>query len=258
MTIAQNSIIEKYLVKEAARVIAMAEDALRAPGDEVVQPFDRDPAIVGAAAAAAAVVGARALGGDRVGKGNILFIGCGHRARAVFDYLRVDGWNFGGYLFCDKDETSARILARYAASTAPIWTAMDVGDEPGPMIQDADLVVLATGAKFPHLSEIGDFQSHSIVLALSPADLTAEAALACQNVVANAEADFQPATTLALVERASGGRDFVKGDLAAADAGELALSSDAPRIFWPGALNRLEVAISELARSAVSLETEEV
>jgi ornithine cyclodeaminase len=81
------------------------------------------------------------------------------------------------------------------------------------VIHSSDLVVFATVAGQPHVTDVSWFGHNSLVLHVSLRDLAPEILLASANIVDDVEHCLKASTSPHLAEQLAGGRDFLDGTL---------------------------------------------
>ena len=137
------------------------------------------------------------------------------------------------------------------ADTAGRITYHDTAEQ---LIRSSDLVVFATTAAQPHVSDPDWFEHSPLVLHLSLRDLASEIVLRSANVVDDVEHCLKAGTSPHLAEQLTGSRDFLDGTLGDVMAGRVTLPADRPLIFSPFGLGVLDLAVGkyvydEVARS---------
>jgi ornithine cyclodeaminase len=186
---------------------------------------------------------------DRLRRGGrrprrIGFVGTGLIARYVHTVLVGTGWSFDeigvhdvssdsadgfrGYL--DRSGTNARVAVHGTAER---------------LVRTSDLVVFATVAGRPHVSDPSWFTRSQVVLHLSLRDLAPDVVVAAANVVDDVEHSFQADTSLQLAEQAVGNRGFLAGTLGEVMAGRQSLPADRPVVFSPFGLGVLDLAVGK-------------
>jgi ornithine cyclodeaminase len=196
--------------------------------------------ISAARTAGSAVLAAEALLGARKAT-RVAFVGAGVIARTVLDYLGATGWQVGDVAVADLDPRYGQQLAAHAAGV--LGSPAGCAGSPRDAVTGADLIVLATTAGEPHLTDPGLFTPGQVVLNLSLRDLSPQILLAAHNVLDDVDHCLTAATSPHLAEQLSGARDFIDGTLAGFLLGEFALGRDRPVIFSPFGLGVLDLAV---------------
>jgi ornithine cyclodeaminase len=200
--------------------------------------------ISAARTAASAALAAATLGADRGRRIRIGFFGAGLIARFVHAYLAGTGWSFEQIGVHDLSPTHAADFAGYlyqAGEFGPIA----VHDSAEALIRSADLVVFATVAGTPHVTDPDWFAHRPLVLHLSLRDLAPEVVLAATNIVDDVEHCLKAGTSLHLAEQAVGHREFVDGTLYDVLTGRVRPAVDRPAIFSPFGLGVLDLALGK-------------
>ena len=113
------------------------------------------------------------------------------------------------------------------------------------LIRSSDLVVFATIAGQPHVTDVSWFKHNPLVLHVSLRDLAPEILLASANIVDDVEHCLKANTSPHLAEQLTGGRDFLDGTLDDVMAGRTTLPMDRPVVFSPFGLGVLDLAVGK-------------
>ena len=135
-----------------------------------------------------------------------------------------------------------QLFAGYLARTG---TQADVvrHDSAEALIKSSDLVVFATVAGTPHVTDPSWFAHNPLVLHISLRDLSPEIVLASANVVDDVEHCMKADTSVHLAEQRAGHRDFAHGTLFDVMTGAVDLPTDRPLVFSPFGLGVLDLAV---------------
>ncbi|MFI6320159.1 2,3-diaminopropionate biosynthesis protein SbnB [Nonomuraea sp. NPDC050556] len=170
------------------------------------------------------------------------FVGTGLIARYIHTYLAGTGWSF--------DEVGVHDLSsEYAAGFADHLERsgesgrVTVHDDVESLIRSSDLLVFATVAAKPHVSDPAWFAHNPIVLHVSLRDLSPEIILASTNIVDDVDHCLKADTSPHLAEQLVGNRDFVHGTLDDVMSGRVELPADRPLVFSPFGLGVLDLAV---------------
>lgn len=197
--------------------------------------------ISAARTAASAVLAAAALTADLPAGlgGRMSFVGCGIISRAIADHLVIRG-RPDEVLIHDPHLDSAAALTRHlnVALGLAARTCADPREA-----WSADVVVLATNAVTPHVTDPSVLRKGQVVLGVSLRDMAPELVLGCQNIVDDVDHCLTASTSVHLAEQISGGRDFVDATLAQLLLGQVQLGTDRPRLFSPFGLGVLDLAV---------------
>ncbi|MET8544779.1 2,3-diaminopropionate biosynthesis protein SbnB [Kitasatospora sp. NPDC004799] len=206
---------------------------------------------------AARTAASAALAADRLSVGRprprrVGFVGTGLIARHIHTYLARTGWEFDEVGVHDLSAEHAAGFRGYLKRAAPDGTAPDgpcaapritVHDSAEALVRSSDLVVLATVAARPHITDPAWFSHNPVVLNVSLRDLTPEVLLASANVLDDVEHCLKAETSPHLTERLTGNRDFVDGTLHEVMAGRVEVPTDRPVVFSPFGLGVLDLAV---------------
>ncbi|MGW5665653.1 2,3-diaminopropionate biosynthesis protein SbnB [Streptomyces sp. NPDC003758] len=199
-----------------------------------------------------------ALAADRLSRGRsrprrVGFFGTGLIARYIHTFLAGTGWTFDTIGLHDLSADSTAGFRGYLEQ-ADVTGEVTVHDSAEALIRSSDLVVFATVAGKPHVTEPAWFAHHPLVLHVSLRDLAPEVLLASANVVDDVEHCLKADTSPHLTEQLTGGRDFLDGTLDDVMTGRVTLPDDRTVIFSPFGLGVLDLAVGkyvydEVARS---------
>ncbi|MFD9002307.1 2,3-diaminopropionate biosynthesis protein SbnB [Streptomyces sp. NPDC059582] len=200
-----------------------------------------------------------ALAADRLSRGRprptrVGFVGTGLIARYIHTFLARTGWTFDAVGVHDLSADSAAGFCGYLQQDggAGHATEVTVHDSPEKLIRASDLVVFATVAGSPHVTDPAWFAHNPLVLHVSLRDLAPEILLASANVVDDVEHCLKADTSPHLVEQLTGSRDFLDGTLDDVMAGRVTLPTDRPVIFSPFGLGVLDLAVGKFVYDEVA------
>jgi ornithine cyclodeaminase len=181
------------------------------------------------------------------------FVGAGLIARYIHTFLTETGWTFDEIGVYDLSADSAAGFRGHLeqSRTASRITVHDSAEQ---LIRSSDLVVFATVAGQPHVSDPSWFGHNPLVLHISLRDLAPEIVLSSANFVDDVEHCLRAGTSPHLAEQLTGNRDFVNGTLDDVMAGRVTVPAGQPVIFSPFGLGVLDLAVGkyvydEIARS---------
>jgi ornithine cyclodeaminase len=203
--------------------------------------------------AASAALAADWLSRRRPRPTRVGFFGVGLIARYIHTFLAGTGWSFDEVGVHDLSADSAEGFRGHLeqSGTAGRITVHDSAEQ---LIRNSDMLVFATIAGQPHVSELSWFEHNPLVLHVSLRDLAPEILLASANIVDDVEHCLKANTSPHLVEQLTGNRDFLLGTLDDVMAGRVTVPADRPVVFSPFGLGVLDLAVGkyvydEVARS---------
>lgn len=199
--------------------------------------------------AASAALAADWLTRDRVRPAKVGFIGTGLIARYIHTYLTGTGWSFDEVGIFDLSAEHAAGFRGYVESTGD--GAVVVHESAEDLIKACDLVVFATVAGEPHITDPTWFEHNPLVLHVSLRDLSPEVVLSGTNVVDDVEHCLKANTSVHLAEQAEGNRDFLAGTLFDVMTGAVDLPADKPVFFSPFGLGVLDLAVGKFVYDEV-------
>ncbi|MFD6297784.1 2,3-diaminopropionate biosynthesis protein SbnB [Streptomyces sp. NPDC060235] len=199
--------------------------------------------ISAARTAASAALAADRIAAARGGRpARIGFFGVGLIARYVHAYLAGTGWSFdeiGVHDLAAEHAVGFGDYLRRAGETGPVTVHGDAES----LIRSSDLVVFATVAGTPHVTEPDWFAHNPMVLHLSLRDLAPEVVLAATNIVDDIDHCLKADTSPHLAEQRVGNRKFVDGTLHDVLAGTLRPGRERPVVFSPFGLGVLDLVL---------------
>jgi ornithine cyclodeaminase len=201
--------------------------------------------------AASAALAADWLTRDRGRPARVGFVGVGLIARYVHTYLTGTGWSFDEVAVHDLSADSTAGFCGYLERTGTTGR-VTVHDSPEAVVRASDLVVFATIAGRPYVSDVTAFAHCPVVLHVSLRDLAPEVLLASANLVDDVEHCLKADTSPHLVEQLTGSRDFLLGTLADVMTGRVTVPHDRPVIFSPFGLGVLDLAVGRFVHDEVA------
>jgi 2,3-diaminopropionate biosynthesis protein SbnB len=190
-----------------------------------------------------------ALAADRLSRGRprprrVGFLGVGLIARYIHTFLNGTGWSFDEIGVHDLSTDSAAGFRGYLAQSGggDHITVHDTAEE---LIRSSDLVVIATVAAEPHVTDPSWFDHHPVVLHVSLRDLAPEILLTATNIVDDIEHCQKANTSTHLAEQNTGSRDFLDGTLNDVIAGRVRVPADRTVVFSPFGLGVLDLAVGK-------------
>jgi N-[(2S)-2-amino-2-carboxyethyl]-L-glutamate dehydrogenase len=197
-----------------------------------------------------------ALAADRLSRGRerprrVGFFGAGLIARYVHTFLSSTGWSFDEVGVHDLSPDSAAGFCGYLGKSGADGL-ITVHPDPEQLIRSSDMVVFATVAGQPHVSDPSWFEHNPLVLHVSLRDLAPEVILGSTNVVDDVEHCLKADTSPHLAEQLTGNRDFLLGTLDDVTGGRVALPSDRPVVFSPFGLGVLDLAVGKYVYDRVA------
>ncbi|MFF8943455.1 2,3-diaminopropionate biosynthesis protein SbnB [Streptomyces sp. NPDC014864] len=182
------------------------------------------------------------------------FFGTGLIARYIHTFLVGTGWTFDSVGVHDLSADSAAGFRGYLRQDgrAGHTGRVTVHDSAEELIRSSDLVVFATVAGQPHVTDPAWFAHHPVVLHVSLRDLAPEILLASANVVDDVEHCLKADTSPHLAEQLTGNRDFLDGTLHDVMTGRTSLPTDRTVIFSPFGLGVLDLAVGSYVHDEVA------
>ncbi|MEV0244054.1 2,3-diaminopropionate biosynthesis protein SbnB [Streptomyces sp. NPDC050674] len=172
------------------------------------------------------------------------FFGTGLIARYIHQYLAGTGWEFDEIGVHDLSAEHAAGFAGHLERSGA-GGRVTVHGSAEDLVRGSDLVVFATVAGTPHVTDPGWFGHHPLVLHVSLRDLAPEVILSGANFVDDVEHCLKADTSPHLAERLSGGREFIDGTLYDVLTGAVGVPAGRPVFFSPFGLGVLDLAVGK-------------
>ncbi|MFE3782673.1 hypothetical protein ACFXPA_31355 [Amycolatopsis sp. NPDC059090] len=158
-------------------------------------------------------------------------------------YLTGTGWTFEAIgIFDLAPDRAAAMAERVRIDGGPEVRACATAEE---VVSSCDLIVFATVATAPHITDPRLFAHNPVVLHLSLRDLAPEVVLSASNVVDDVDHCLKAGTSLHLAEQQTGNRDFLDGTIDDVLNDRLSLRADRPLVFSPFGLGVLDLAVGK-------------
>jgi N-[(2S)-2-amino-2-carboxyethyl]-L-glutamate dehydrogenase len=200
--------------------------------------------ISAARTAASAVVAAQALNGGQRKVSSIGIVGTGLISRYIYTFLIKLGWEAERVHLFDLNSGDAERF-RSSVIDPDRHRESDVSPDLSSLIRQSEMIVFATSAPTPHVTDTSLFAHNPIVLHISLRDLSPDVIFASHNVVDDVGHVMNANTSVHLAEQASGGRAFVSGTLAGLLNGEFTVDRSRPIVFSPFGLGILDLAVGK-------------
>ncbi len=179
------------------------------------------------------------------------FFGTGLIARYIHTFLAGTGWRFDQIGVHDLSAASAAGFRGYLEQSGATGQ-VTVHDSAEQLIRSSDLVIFATIAGQPHVSDLSWFSHNPVVLHVSLRDLTPQILLASTSIVDDVEHCLKASTSPHLAEQLTGSRDFLAGTLADVMAGQVTIPPGRPAVFSPFGLGVLDLAVGKYVYDQVT------
>ncbi len=178
------------------------------------------------------------------------FFGVGLIARYIHTFLTCTGWSFDEIGVHDVSHDSAAGFRDYLERSGALGeiTLHGTAEE---LIRSSDLILFATTAGQPHVSDPTWFDHNPLVLHVSLRDLAPEILLASTNVVDDVEHCLKASTSPHLAEQLTGNRNFLLGTLGDVMLRRVTIPADRPLIFSPFGLGVLDLTVGKFVYDEV-------
>ncbi|HMB73148.1 MAG TPA: 2,3-diaminopropionate biosynthesis protein SbnB [Gammaproteobacteria bacterium] len=200
--------------------------------------------ISAARTAASAALAAYWLNGQTRKTRSLGIVGTGLIARYVYEFLVDTGWDIEDVRLYDKSPHESEKFKNNVCrldSHRTVSVANDIEE----LLENSDLIVFATVAATPHVTDPSLFDHNPLVLHVSLRDLAPEILLKSHNVVDDVEHVMKANTSPHLAEQQTGDRSFVTGTLADVMEGRCSVDRSRPIIFSPFGMGILDLAVGK-------------
>jgi ornithine cyclodeaminase len=194
--------------------------------------------------AASAALAAQKLAEGRTSPQRVGLFGTGLIARYLHEYLSALGWDIAEWGLYDLSAAYARSFADHLNSADPD-VPVRIHDSAESLVRSCDLVVFATTAAAPHVTDADWFSHHPLVLHVSLRDLSPDIVLQSVNVVDDIEHVLKADTSVHLAEQRTGHRDFIDATLYDLLTGTFKAPGDRTVVFSPFGLGVLDLAVGD-------------
>jgi 2,3-diaminopropionate biosynthesis protein SbnB len=200
--------------------------------------------ISAARTAGSAVLAAQWMNGGARRTRTLGIVGNGLIARYLYTFLLEAGWEVDEVLLYDSTPGEAERFASQVCREER-HQRVSVAPDMESTVRGSELVLLATTAATPHLTDASLLAHNPLVLNISLRDLAPELLLKSYNLVDDVEHVMKANTSPHLAEKLTGGRDFVTGTLAQLIRGQCKVDRTRPIIFSPFGLGVLDLAVGK-------------
>jgi ornithine cyclodeaminase len=194
-------------------------------------------------AASAALAAHYLSGGERRARA-LGIVGTGLIARYVYRFLTGTGWKIEVVRLYDVTPGEAEKFSQKICVSG-LHQQVSVVPDLASAVKNSDLILFATTAAKPHVSDPALLAHKPLVLHISLRDLSPELLLEADNVVDDIDHVMHADTSPHLAEKLSGNRDFVNDTLAGVMKGRCRLRGSRPVIFSPFGLGVLDLALGK-------------
>jgi 2,3-diaminopropionate biosynthesis protein SbnB len=171
-------------------------------------------------------------------------VGTGFIARYIYRFLVADGWRIDRLSLFDANPAAARAFSQEEAASG-LHSSVTVADSVVELLACSDLVVFATTAPKPHVSDPRTIEHRPVILHVSLRDLAPELLLQSWNVVDDIDHVMKSETSPHLAERLSGSRSFVTATIADLFAKRWLPDHSRSIIFSPFGLGILDLSLGK-------------
>ena len=183
-------------------------------------------------------------------------IGCGPIGFETLRFLLAVHRQIARVVIFDIDEDRMRQFRDKWGELEPELEFVSASDV-YTVLSSSNVVVLATTASKPYLSDLNECAPGTLILNISWRDLPAETILACDNIVDDVDHVCRAHTSIHLAEQLVGHRRFIRGTLGEVlnHAAPAKSAAHAITIFSPFGLGILDMAVSKMVYDLAVQET---
>lgn len=199
--------------------------------------------ISAARTAASAAIGAKIICGNHTEIAQLGIVGCGVIAHSVLDFLIDSGWKINKVVLFDLSSERAACFKHSVAKTYSI--DIEVAPELKASIQSSDLILFATTARAPYVTESSWFEHNPRILHISLRDLSPDIILGAANIVDDADHCLKANTSLHLAEQKVGHRQFIDASICdlLLSPMPIAIPTNKPIIYSPFGMGVLDLMV---------------
>ncbi|MFJ8311765.1 MULTISPECIES: 2,3-diaminopropionate biosynthesis protein SbnB [unclassified Streptomyces] len=200
--------------------------------------------------AASAALAADRLTRTRPRPARLGIVGAGLIARYIHTFLAATGWQFDQVGVHDLRVEHAREFRTYleqSGEKAPVSVHESAQD----LLRSSDLVVFATVAATPHVTDPELLAHRPLVLHISLRDLSSDIILRSANIVDDIEHCLKANTSVHLAEQQSHSRKFITGTLFDVMTGAVSPDESVPLVFSPFGLGVLDLAVGKYVHDLI-------
>lgn len=177
-------------------------------------------------------------------EGTLAVIGTGVISRSTVEWLKFRNWSFDKVCLFDVDGDEAKTFADWLRTS--FGEKVEVKKSLEEAVRESSLVLFATTALEPHLTDPTWLAHAPTVLHLSLRDLGVDVILSAQNIVDDVDHCLKAQTSVHLAEMKTGNRDFISGTLVDVLDKRCSLQPSSAQIFSPFGLGVLDIAVANL------------
>ncbi|WP_394846137.1 2,3-diaminopropionate biosynthesis protein SbnB [Pendulispora brunnea] len=201
--------------------------------------------ISAARTAASATLGAHHLARGKRRAKSLGIVGNGIISKYIYQFLIGTGWEIDEVRLFDKNPAEPERFHKNVIQDRRHRVVTHTGDLESLLVA-SDLIVFATSAGAPHITDKELFAHNPIVLHISLRDLGADIIAGAQNFVDSAEHALSNNTSLHLAQMEMGHADFLTGTISDLIEGRRVADPERLRIFSPFGLGVLDLALGNL------------
>lgn len=191
--------------------------------------------------ACSAVLAAEALHSPEKRCQTVGFIGNGLIARYIYHYFYKREWEFKKIILFDEDINSSHKLQKTIQKNH--FLGVNIVQNSEELLQECDLIVLATTTAIPYINDPCLFQRGQTILNISLRDLGPEILVNANNVVDDVAHVLSANTSLDLTYKKYKNSNFINGTLGQFLSVPYELDKSKYTIFSPMGLGILDIAI---------------
>lgn len=199
--------------------------------------------ISAARTAASAVLGAELINNKKRQIDSVSFIGNGFIAKNIFDFFINSGWKINNINLFDLNHDYSLHLKKYMQSHYS--GNITVLEKLETACTESELIVLATTAVEPYITNVDWFSHNPSILNISLRDLSADIILNSINIVDDIDHCLKASTSPHLAYQKSGHHDFILCSISELITGSSSFPEvyTKPRVYSPFGMGMLDIAL---------------
>ncbi|MCP4755060.1 MAG: 2,3-diaminopropionate biosynthesis protein SbnB [Proteobacteria bacterium] len=194
--------------------------------------------------ASSAVLAAEAIGGGGKETPSLGFVGNGLIAKYIYNHFMGNDWQIGSVHLYDKDDVESERFREHIVQKDS-HDRIVVENRIEDLFAHSRIVVFATTAGSPYVSNPDLFDKSSILLNISLRDIDPKVIVSANNVADDIEHVMKANTSVHLAEGIEKNRDFMNGTLYDLLEGKSILDDAKPTVFSPFGLGVLDLAVGK-------------
>ena len=169
-------------------------------------------------------------------------VGNGLIAKYIYRAFMAQEWDIDEILLFDKSQEYSDGFKAHLDQEK--HNSIKTTDDLPSLLNQADMIVLATSALDPYIHDGQLFKHNPILLNVSLRDLSPDILLSSNNIVDDIEHVLQAKTSPDLAYQLCGNKNFINGTIGALMQGKVSIDTNKPTVFSPMGMGILDVVVA--------------